>query len=368
MTVSATPSSSPTPAFELGLYTFGPSAVPGISPQQQMRELILEGVLADQVGLDVFGVGEHHRADFLVSSPVPVLSAIAARTERIRLSSAVTVLGSEDPVRVFQAFATLDLISNGRAEIMAGRGSFSESFPLFLGGMPADYDGLFAEKLELLLRLREETVISWQGQTRPALRQAGIYPRPAQDELPVWLAVGGTPDSAVRAGQLGLPMALAIIGGQTAQFVPFTDLYRRSWAQSGRDPAALRLGINSHGLVADTSQGALDIAFPAHSEVMNALGRERGWSPVSRASFEAGASLRGALVAGDPEQVAEKIVYQHRLFGHHRFLMQMGIGTLPHADVMRSIELYGTEVAPLVRRELAAQPSAHTSTPVALTS
>ncbi len=350
--LNPTATNTAAPRLELGLFTFGPATQPGVDPARQMADLLEEAELAEQVGLDVFGIGEHHRPDFLISSPAVVLAAVAARTRRMRLTSAVTVLGSEDPVRVFQAFATLDLLSGGRAEIMAGRGSFSESFPLFLGGMPADYDGLFSEKLELLLKLRDEEVTTWQGRTRPPLNGVTLYPRPAQDELPVWLAVGGTPASVVRAGTLGLPMALAIIGGQPERFRPFADLYRQTWAGAGHDPAALRLGINSHGLIARTSQEARDTAIPHHIEMMNGLGRERGWGRAGRAHFEEQSELRGALFVGDPQQVAEKIVFQHGIFGHHRFLMQMTAGALPHAEIMTSIELYGTEVAPLVRREL----------------
>ncbi|EYB66476.1 luciferase-like protein [Deinococcus phoenicis] len=352
-----TPPFEPRP-FELGLYTFAertPDPATGltVSPGQRMKDLLEEVELADQVGLDVFGVGEHHRPDYLVSAPAMVLAAAAARTRHIRLTSAVTVLGTEDPVRVYQQFATLDLISGGRAEIMAGRGSFAESFPLFLGGAPADYDALFAEKLELLLRARDHEHVVWQGRTRPALRGEGVYPRHLQEQLPIWLAVGGTPASARRAGTLGLPMALAIIGGMPERFVPFATLFRESARAAGHDPARLALGINSHGFIAPTSQQAADEAYPVHAAVMNQLGRERGWPPITRAHFEGDRSLRGALFVGDPQQVTEKILFQHDLFGHQRFLMQMSVGTLPHAQIMKSIELYGTEVAPVVRAEIA---------------
>lgn len=339
--------------FELGLYSFGeltpdPATGVAVSPEQRMKDLLEEIELADQVGLDVFGIGEHHRPDYLVSAPAVVLAAAAARTRRIRLTSAVTVLGTEDPVRVYQQFATLDLLSGGRAEIMAGRGSFAESFPLFLGGMPVDYDALFAEKLELLLAVREHEHVFWQGRTRPPLRGEGVYPR-HQHDLPIWLAVGGTPSSARRAGTLGLPMALAIIGGLPERFRPFVDLYREAARAAGHE--GLPLGINSHGYVAPTSQEAADQAFPAHALVMNRIGRER--APITRAQFEGDRSPRGALFVGDPQQVTEKILFQHELFGHQRFLMQMSVGTLPHAQIMRSIELYGTQVAPAVRAEVA---------------
>ena len=353
---------SPTPfepsRFELGLYSFGertpdPQTGVTVSAEQRLKDLLEEIELADQLGLDVYGLGEHHRPDFTVSAPAVVLAAAAARTKRIRLTSAVTVLGTEDPVRVFQAYSTLDLLSNGRAEIMAGRGSFSESFPIFIGGMPRDYDALFAEKLDLLLQLRESERLSWSGQFRPNLRDAGIYPRPAQSELPIWLAVGGTPASAVRAGELGLPLALAIIGGMPEQFRGFTDLYRASAAQAGRDLASLRLGINSHGYIAATSQAARDESFPSTAAAMYAIGRERGWSKMTREQFDASSTLRGAYFVGDPEQVAEKILFQHDIFNHNRFLLQISVGTLPHAQVMKSIELYGTRVAPIVRSEVA---------------
>jgi probable LLM family oxidoreductase len=314
-----------------------------------MRDLLEEAELAEQVGLDVFGIGEHHRPDFVVSSPAVVLAAIAARTERIRLTSAVTVLSSDDPVRVFQEFAEVDLISNGRAEIMAGRGSFIESFPLF-GYDLDDYDALFEEKLELLLAIRDATRLTWSGKHRAPIEDLAIYPRPVQDPLPVWLAVGGTPTSAVRAGTLGLPMALAIIGGQPERFKPFVELFRRSAEEAGH--AGLPLGINSHAYVADTPERAADEFFPGYATMMNRIGRERGWAPMERQSFDALRTLRGALVVGSPEQVVEKILYQHELFGHQRFLAQMSVGSMPHAQVMRSIELLGTEVVPALRTEL----------------
>jgi probable LLM family oxidoreductase len=335
---------------ELGIYTFaelpdGPDA----DPAARLRDLLEEAELADQLGLDVFGVGEHHRPDFAVSAPAVVLAAIAQRTTQIRLTSAVTVLSSDDPVRVVEQFATLDLLSGGRAEIMAGRGSFIESFPLF-GYDLDDYDSLFAEKLELLLRLREEERVTWSGKHRPPLDGIAVYPRP-QREIPVWVAVGGNPDSAARAGLLGLPMALAIIGGMPERFAPFAEIHRRAALQAGHDPAPA-LSINSHGYIAETSQQALDDSFPAVAAMMNRIGRERGWTPMLRQDYDAAATRRGANFVGSPQQVIEKILFQHEIFGHDRFLVQFSVGTLPHAKIMRSIELFGTEVAPAVRKEL----------------
>jgi probable LLM family oxidoreductase len=339
---------------ELGVYTFAeltpePGGGPVVSAERRLRDLIEEVELADQVGLDVFGVGEHHRPDFAVSTPAVVLAAAAARTERIRLTSAVSVISSDDPVRVFQDFATLDLLSGGRAEIIAGRGSFIESFPLF-GYDLDDYDELFAEKLELLLALREGTEVSWQGRHRAPIDGRGVYPRPLQDPLPVWVAVGGSPQSAARAGALGLPMALAIIGGDWTRFVPFAEIHREAAKAAGR--AVPALGINSHGFVATDSKAATDTAYPPFAAMMDRIGRERGWPPMSRESFEGSRGPRGANFVGNPEQVAAKIVEQHRRFEHQRFLIQFSVGTLPHAEVMRSIELFGTAVAPLVRDEI----------------
>ncbi len=335
---------------ELGLATFADLSS-GVSPQQRMRDLLEEAELADQLGLDLFAVGEHHRPDFLISAPVVALAAIAARTERIRLSSAVTVLSSEDPVRVFQEFAELDLISGGRAEIMAGRGSFIESFPLF-GYDLDDYDSLYAEKLELLLAIRDHERVTWSGRHRAPLDDAVIWPRPVQDPLPVWVAVGGSPQSVARAGTLGLPLTLAIIGGQPERFVPLVDLYRRAWTAAGHAPGAERVAINTHAFVAESSQAA-DRAFAQpYLAMMNRIGRERGWPPSGRPEYEALRSPRGALAVGSPEQVAEKILFEHGLFGHDRYVAQMSVGAVAHADVMRSIELFGNEVAPRVREAL----------------
>jgi probable LLM family oxidoreductase len=335
---------------ELGLYTFA-DVGPEMDPARRLSNLLEEVELADQVGLDVFGVGEHHRPDYAVSAPAVALAAAAARTRDIRLTSAVTVLSSDDPVRVFEEFATLDLLSGGRAEIMAGRGSFIESFPLF-GYDLNDYDELFAEKLDLLLKLRESEHVTWSGRHRPPLDDAGVYPRPVQNPLPVWIAVGGTPQSVVRAALLGLPLAIAIIGGQPERFAPLPRLYREAASQAAHDPARLPISINSHTYVAETTRQAGDDYFPTYAAMMNRIGRERGWSTMTREQFEAGRSPRGALVVGSPEVVVEKILFEHELFGHQRFMAQISVGTLPHEKVMRAIELFGTEVAPAVRKEI----------------
>ena len=342
---------------ELGVYSFGevPDATPR-SAAQRLRDLVEEIELADQVGLDVFGVGEHHRPDFAVSSPAVVLAAAAARTQHIRLTSAVTVLSSDDPVRVFQNFTTLDLLSGGRAEIMAGRGSFIESFPLF-GYDLDDYDDLFAAKLDLLLQLRAAERVTWSGNHRAALEDVGVYPRPLQNPLPVWIAVGGNPHSAVRAGTLGLPLAVAIIGGAFERFAPLVELYRDAARQAGHDPAQLPVSINSPAYLADTSQQAADESYPSFALMMDRIGRERGWGPMSRGQFEQLRSPRGALAVGSPQEVIEKILLQHEIFGHQRFLAQLSIGPMPHARVMRAIELLGAEVAPAVRQALSGSPA-----------
>jgi probable LLM family oxidoreductase len=335
---------------EIGVFTFADTRQGEVGAEQRLRDLLEEVALADDVGLDVFGVGEHHRPDFAVSTPAVVLAAAAAKTSRIRLTSAVTVLSSDDPVRVFQEFSTLDLLSGGRAEIMVGRGSFIESFPLF-GYDLRDYDVLFSEKLDLLLRLRDEEHVTWTGRHRAPLAGEGVYPRPLQDPLPVWVAVGGTPESAVRAGMLGLPMALAIIGGRPEQFKPFAELHRRAAREAGHEPP--RLSINSHGYVAPTAEEALDESFPYVAAAMNRIGRERGWPPMTRADYEASASLRGANFVGTPEQIVEKILFQHDVFEHDRFLVQFTIGGIPHEGILRSIDLLGRQVAPAVRAALA---------------
>jgi probable LLM family oxidoreductase len=346
---------------ELGLYTFAemtPDPATGETPNpvQRLRDLLEEVELADRLGLDVFGVGEHHRPEFAVSAPAVVLAAAAARTRRIRLTSAVSVISSDDPVRVFEEFSTLDLLSAGRAEIMAGRGSFIESFPLF-GYSLDDYDELFAEKLDLLLALRESERVTWAGRHRPAIDDLGVYPRPEQ-RIPIWIAVGGTPASTVRAGALGLPMALAIIGGLPERFAPLAELHRRAAAEAGHDPHEVGLSINSHGFIADTPEEAVERSFGPVASVMNRIGRERGWPPMTREQYEAAAALRGANFVGNPEQVVEKILYQHEIFGHDRFMLQLTVGSMPHEHVMHAIELYGTQVAPAVRTELEARTAA----------
>jgi len=341
---------------EIGISTFleatpDPATGVAISHAERLRNAVEEIVLADQVGLDVYGVGEHHRADYASSSPAVVLAAAAPMTKRIRLTSAVTVLSSDDPVRVFQDFATVDGLSNGRAEIMAGRGSFIESFPLF-GYSLNDYDELFEEKLELLLKIRETEKVSWQGKHRAPIDNLGVYPRPVQQPLPVWIASGGNPESAVRAGLLGLPIAFAIIGGMPEQFAPLVALYKRAAAKAGHDPAKLQIATHSHGFVADTTEQAVDIFFPPTQAQMNVIGRERGWGPYTKATFDAARSPRGALYVGDPEVVAEKIVLLKKNLGVTRFFLHINVGTMPHRDVLRAIELLGTKVAPLVRKEL----------------
>lgn len=339
---------------ELGIFTFvdnnpDPNTGEKLHPSKRLQNLIEEAELADQAGLDVYGIGEHHREEYVASSPAVILSAIAARTKNIRLTSTVTVLGSEDPVRVFQQFATLDLLSKGRAEIMVGRGSFIESFPLF-GYDLQNYEELFEEKLELLMKLRENEKITWSGNFRAAIDDKGIYPQPMQSELPIWRAVGGTPKSAYVTGALGLPLALAIIGGLPEQFKQFADIHERGAKDNGKEKPAL--SINSHGFIAETSEEAKDIAFPAFKQAMDKIGSERGWAPMSREQFEASTTLKGANFIGSPQEIIDKILYQHEIFGHDRFLMQMSVGSVPHEKMMKSIELFATEVAPVVRKEL----------------
>jgi probable LLM family oxidoreductase len=331
---------------DLGLVTFA-DLYPGVTPEQRMKNLIEEARLADELGLSVIAIGEHHRPDYLVSSPATILAAIAAVTKQIRLASAVTVLSSDDPVRVFQQFAHVDLISGGRAEIIAGRGSFIESFPLF-GYDLHDYDELFEEKLELLLAIRDRERVTWEGKHRAALEDVGIWPRPVQAQLPVWVAVGGTPESVVRTARLGLPLALAIIGGQTERFLPFAELYRRVWSEVGHEGEP-RLAINTHAFVGDSRQAA-DRAFASgYLGVMNRIGRERGWPPSGRTEYDALAGPAGPLAVGSPEEVAEKIVRVHELFQPERYLAHISIGAVEHRDVMHAIELFGTRVAPLVQ-------------------
>ena len=346
---------------ELGLYTFAdvdPNAADkGREGERRLKELLEEIELADQVGLDVFGLGEHHRPDYAASAPAVVLAAAAARTRNIRLSSAVTVLSSDDPVRVFQQFSTIDLISGGRAEIMAGRGSFIESFPLF-GYALDDYDKLFEEKLDLLLALNESETVSWNGTTRAPLPGLGVYPRPVHGRLPIWIAVGGTPQLVARAGAYGLPLALAIIGGTPARYAPLFDLYREAARRAGQDAAGLKTSINVHGFIADTTQEAADTFYGPQAAVMNRIGGERGWGPTSRAQFDQSIGPEGHLFLGDPETVARKIVAHQRIFRNDRFLLQMAIGLMPHDRLLRGIELYGTKVAPLVREMLAEEKTA----------
>ena len=339
---------------ELGIHTFventqHPEMESVRSAEERVDHLLEEIKLADELGLDIFAIGEHHREEYVSSAPPILLAAAASVTKNIRLSSAVTVLGSDDPVRVFQQFATLDLISGGRAEIMAGRGSFIESFPLF-GYDLKDYEELFEEKLDLLLQLRDQKVITWKGKHRPPINGLGIYPQPVQNPLPVWRAVGGTPTSAYRSGLAGIPMAIAIIGGMPEQFKPMVQYHEQGALEAGHPKQ--EVSINSHGFIADTAEEAMDIAFPAFKAIMDKIGRERGWSPLTRAQFEASCSRQGANFVGTPEMIIEKILYQHKIFGHSRFMMQMSVGSTPQDKLLRSIELYATEVAPVIRKEL----------------
>ncbi|WP_028543289.1 LLM class flavin-dependent oxidoreductase [Paenibacillus taiwanensis] len=323
-----------------------------ISHAQRLREVVEEMILADQVGLDVFGIGEHHREDYAASSPAVVLAAAASQTKRIRLTSAVTVLSSADPVRVFQDFAALDGLSNGRAEIMAGRGSFVESFPLF-GYDLNDYDALFDEHLELLLKIRASEKVTWKGGHRPAINHLGVYPRPVQSSLPIWVGSGGNQESAIRAGLLGLPLMLAIIGGSPMHFAPLVQLYKKAAAHAGHDLSQLRVGSHSIGFVAEDTELAADTFFPSTQAGMNKLGKERGWAHYDRASFDAARSFDGALYVGDPDTVAQKIIHLRKHVGITRFMMYVPLSTMPHDQVMKAIELLGTEVAPRVRAEIA---------------
>ena len=325
-----------------------------IKPADRLHQLLDEIEFADKVGLDVFGVGEHHRAEFLDSAPAIILAAAASRTKNIRLTSAVTVLSAADPVRVFQEFATLDLISHGRAEIVAGRGSFIESFPLF-GFNVEDYDSLFSEKLELLLKIRENTHVRWSGKHRPALTGQAIYPRPLQNPLPIWVGVGGTPASFARAGVLGLPLMVAIIGGEPHRFRPLIDLYREAGLRSGHKLEDLKVGLHMIGFVADTTKEAADVFFPGYAHTFTEIGKERGWPPTTRAQFDALRGPKGALLIGDADTVAKKIVYVNEaLGGVTRITFQMGVSTLPHPKMLRAIELLGTGVAPAVNKQLTA--------------
>ena len=321
-----------------------------IDPSERLLNLIRQIERADQIGLDVFGVGEHHRREFLDSAPVVILGAAAVRTQRIRLASAVTVLSAADPVRVFQEFATLDLLSQGRAEMVVGRGSFVEAFPLF-GLRLEDYDSLFAEKLDLLLKIRDNEDVHWSGQFRPSLNGQGIYPRPLQRSLPIWIGVGGTPQSFVRAGLLGLPLMVAIIGGETRSFKPLIDLYRQAGKEAGHLPNQLKVGVHSLGYVAETTKEAADDFFPGYRHTFNEIGKERGWPPVTRMDFDAQRGPEGALLIGDPNEVVEKIKRHNKILGGiSRITFMMNPASLPHAKLMRAIELIGTHVAPALRK------------------
>jgi probable LLM family oxidoreductase len=341
---------------ELGISTFveltpDPATGKTISSYQRIQNLMEEVELADQLGLDVFAVGEHHRPDFLVSSPATLLAAAAVKTKNIRLSSAVSVLSSDDPVRVFQQFAIVDLLSGGRAEIMAGRGSFIESFPLF-GYDLDDYDRLFDEKLRLLLAINEKEKVTWKGRHRAPLYNLGVYPRPFQQKLPVWVAIGGTPASVLRAASLGLPLTIAIIGGTPEQFVPHTKYYRDEYVKAGHNIANLQLCINSHAYIADRNRQAADEFFPVYAAVMTRIGRERGWPATTREQFDFMRSPEGALLVGSPQEVIDKILYEYELFQNTRFMVQFSVGTLPHKQMMHAIELFGNVVAPAVRKAL----------------
>lgn len=342
---------------ELGVDSFAaaisdPATGLTLTPVERMQELLAEMELADRVGLDVFGIGEHHREEFLDSAPVVILAAAASRTKRIRLTSAVTVLSAADPVRVFQEFATLDLISHGRAEIVAGRGSFVEAYPLF-GLDLEDYDALFIEKLELLLAIRANTHVRWSGLFRPALTGQAVYPRPVQDPLPIWVGVGGTPASFKRAGKLGLPLMVAVIGGQTAAFRPLIDLYREAGQKAGHPPERLKVGLHSIGFLGDTTEQAADDFYPGYAHTFTEIGKERGWSATTRGHFDAQRGPTGALMIGDPETVAKKILdVNESLGGLSRITFQMGVSTVSHEKMMRSIELLGTRVAAIVRKDL----------------
>jgi len=341
---------------ELGISTFGevtPDGLAGkaVNAHKRVQQLLAEVKLADEVGLDVFAFGEHHRPDFVISAPEVMMSAAAAITKNIKLSTSVIVLSSADPVRTFQNLATVDLISNGRAEIMAGRGSFIESFPLF-GYDLNDYDALFEEKLELLLRINKQVNVSWKGKFRPAIDNKGIYPRPLQAEIPVWLGVGGTPASAARAGKLNLPMIIAILGGPPNQFVPFANLYRETAREAGHDVSKLQLGISTHFYVTDNGQQAADEYYPNYEKVFTRLGRERGWPPMNRPQYE---QLRsnGPLTIGSVQQAIDKILMLHGLFGNTRYVAQFMMGDLEHSKTLHAIELFGTQVAPAVRKAIA---------------
>ena len=327
---------------------FSANSSKAINDVDAMSQLLDRIVYADKMGLDVFGIGEHHRKGFLDSAPTHILAAAAAITKRIRLTSAVMVLSAADPVRVFQSFATLDLISHGRAEMVVGRGSSIEAFPLF-GYNLQDYDELFAEKLDLLLKIRGNEFVTWSGKFRPALKNLPVYPRPLQDPIPIWLGVGGTPESFIRAGTLGLPLMVAIIGGETHRFRPLVDLYREAGKSAGYLPEQLKVGVHSLGYVANTTQQALDEFYPGYAEAMTKVGKERGWPPMTRSRFEAQIGSEGALLVGSPEEVAAKILrHADALGGISRLTFQMDTAEVPHEKLMQAIELIGTQIKPLV--------------------
>jgi probable LLM family oxidoreductase len=340
---------------EIGIYTLadiGPDPLTNktITPKQRMDEMIQAAKLADEAGLDVFGVGEHHRLDYASSSPAVILAAIAQATNRIKLTSTTSVLSTLDPVRLFEDFATLDLLSDGRAEILAGRGAFIESFPLF-GYSTNDYDELFTEHMELLLQLNKNDRVTWSGNFRSSLRNAEISPRPIQEQIPIWIGVGGTPESAVRAGEFGVGMALAILGGDPLRFKHLVDLYRKAGMEAGHSPDVLKVGVTGHAFIAETTQQAKDEFFPYYSNYWSYVNRQRGMgSRMSRADFEHMASPNTALFVGSPQQIVEKVLHQHELFGHTRFLAQVDIGGLPYHKVAKNIELLATEVAPVIKK------------------
>ena len=341
---------------EFGLMTFAdvaPETVSGkgINAHHRIQDLLEEIKLADQLGIDVFGIGEHHRPDYAVSSPTTVLAAAAAVTQNIKLSSAVTVLSSEDPVRVYQQFATVDAISGGRAEIMAGRGSFIESFPLF-GFDLNDYNELFDEKLDLLLKINHSEKVTWRGNLRPPINNLGVYPRALNGEIPVWLAAGGTPASAVRAAKLELPLMLAIIGGMPRQFTPFINLYKKSWLENGHNAEDLQVGINNHMFIGEDGEKAADDFFPYYAQMMDRVGRSRGWQPMTREQFDFMRSPEGSLMVGSVEQVIEKMIYEYELFGFTRFFAQASLGFVPHEMTIKSIELFAKQVVPEVKKRL----------------
>jgi probable LLM family oxidoreductase len=344
---------------QIGVDSFGavisePATGIKLSPVQRVENLLEEIVLADQVGLDVFGIGEHHRGEFVDSAPAVILGAAATRTNNIRLTSAVTVLSAADPVRIFQEFATLDLISHGRAEIVAGRGSSVEAFPLF-GFDLDDYDSLFSEKLDLLLKIRDNTHVNWSGKHRPALTGQAVYPRPLQNPVPIWVGVGGPPASVVRAGTLGLPLMVAIIGGEPKRFRPLIDLYHEAGRRAGHSPEKLMVGLHAIGFLGNTTEQAAEDFYPGYAHTFTEIGKERGWPPATRAQFDVLRGRTGALLIGDTETVTKKILYLNDVLrGLSRITFQMGVSALPHQKMLRSIELLGTGVAPIVHRELTA--------------